>query len=670
MARAANADAMKALARDRREAVLLAQKRGAERTRKLLEEAAEDLERRIGKVTILKGLGAETFTVAHLRATLAQVREVTRALAVGMKEGLLDQVQDVAGEAVQITAKYLTEADKQFRGIGAQPLALNEARMFDVGTMGVRSSMLKRLASSGSPAAQDTEVNQPHKARLGILDRYGVETIGKFEKALQVGLVARKSWREMRDDLTEQSPFLQGAPAFWADRIVRTEVMGASNRAAWNGMREADKQLGDMVKILSATFDDRTGADSYAVHGQIRRIDEPFEWWDGAYMHPPNRPNDREVVIPHRISWPLPKELAWKSDAEVDAAWKKDGRKGAPPERPLMTTIPIGQFGKVEEPEKPEGEEEAEGKDVEETEEQAGKRRGMAQRDLFEAMGEPGEKFTPERGADVRQVVRKHLEDEYGLTSRDVDNADRLFNAMELSPDAEMPGAVGYHKWNGTIQLRESAYRDAHRALYYAVDDVPPMPGQIRALSAILHEEIHGCSPMLQQAYRGAEGVGMEEAATEILARAATRRLLKMPDELDDNDSMGLPKVEALGEGRKLAAGGSSMMSSAGRVYDHYIAGLLHAVGEIKEVGSTREIERVVEKALAETRSGKRDFPARIGKFEKSYATADDAIEDFTKTKALGLDEDQQKRLFKKLADHRYFSKYGERPLDVSKVKK
>lgn len=87
-------------------------------------------------------------------------------------------------------------------------------------------------------------------------------------------------------------------------------------------------------------------SDSYAVHGQIRKPEEAFQSWFGFYQHPPNRPNDREVVVPHRMSWPIPPYLAWKTDAQVIARWHYDGRKGHPPPRPKMTTVPLEQFGK------------------------------------------------------------------------------------------------------------------------------------------------------------------------------------------------------------------------------------------------------------------------------------------------------------------------------------
>ena len=62
-------------------------------------------------------------------------------------------------------------------------------------------------------------------------------------------------------------------------------------------------------------------------------------------MHPPNRPNDREVFVPHAMSWPVPEAFKWRSDGEVSARWALEGRKGSPPPRPRMTTVALELIG-------------------------------------------------------------------------------------------------------------------------------------------------------------------------------------------------------------------------------------------------------------------------------------------------------------------------------------
>lgn len=323
----------------------LVEKAGLGRTRVMLENAERELVQRMAGMRT----GAGTFTYEQMRSALVQIRHVIRGLNAGVQKTMVDGALQAADYATQGTIDYLGRLDRSFRGLGTEPLALDEAAMFEQARVGARSSVLRRLATSGegvpgAPAAA-------HQAKIGILDRYGLQVVSKFEEELQRAVVTRKPWEEVKNALIGRSPFLQDKPRFWAERIVRTELMGAYNRAGWEANREADDQLGDMVKILSATFDDRTGSDSFAVHGQIRLPDEAFQSWFGLYQHPPNRPNDREIVVPHRVSWPIPEYLQWKGNDEIMARWTKEKRKGPPPERPKMTTVPIEKFG-VEQPPK------------------------------------------------------------------------------------------------------------------------------------------------------------------------------------------------------------------------------------------------------------------------------------------------------------------------------
>lgn len=331
------------LALDQRAGQLASQGMGVKRMQTVLGRANTELAKRLEKM-IAKHGSDTTFTTVQMRATLKQIREVIRGVQGGMKDTLLATGEDVAELSAKKTLRYLTEAEKAFKGI-AQPLALNEAAIVDQAQSGVNSTILRRLGSSGESAIEGA-AEVASTAKVGILERYGMSTFGHFEDVLQQGFIQRKSFAEVTEALTESSPFLQSAPGYWAERIVRTEVMGTYSRASWETIRSADQDLGDMIKILSATFDNRTASDSYAVHGQIRRPEEAFETWYGNMQHPPARPNDREIVVPHRLSWPIPPYLKPRSDGEVVARWKMERRKGAPPARPLMSTVDASAFAK------------------------------------------------------------------------------------------------------------------------------------------------------------------------------------------------------------------------------------------------------------------------------------------------------------------------------------
>jgi hypothetical protein len=322
---ALRANPIEVLRATRKQALTLRSDAGKKALLRALRTAQRDLERR------LRTIEPGSFTATKMEITLRQIRLVTRDVAKAIQTSTLDAGNQAAEDAADQTIRYMTAAERRFKGINER-LPIKEALMFDRATSGAKSSILHRLESD------------PKKGP-GILERYGDAVVKKFEEHLQQRFLAGSSWEDTRNSLVADSPFLQGAPASWAERIVRTEVMGAHGRANFEASREVNRQLGDVTKILCATFDRRTGSDSFAVHGQIRRPDEAFAWWEGLYQHPPNRPNDREIVLSHRTSWPIPAELAWRSDSEVAARWALEGRKGAPPPRPKMTTVPLDRFG-------------------------------------------------------------------------------------------------------------------------------------------------------------------------------------------------------------------------------------------------------------------------------------------------------------------------------------
>lgn len=340
-----NGNPAEVLKLNRASAAQLAQVAGAKKTKTVLKRAEDDLNRRLAAVRGPDGAGASSFSARRMESVLAQVRDVTKETTKGLRNVLLDQTSAASELATANLVTYMRAANTEFTGIAEMPLALRESLMLERAQAGARSSILNRLASSGEPNAASEDVAEK-PAKVGILQRYGAATIEHFEGILQAGFIAEKPWGEVRDELTNASPFLQQAPAFWAERIVRTETMGVLARSSWEGIRSADDDLGDMVKILAMTDDDRTAWDSYQVHGQIRRPDEAFEWQGGLYMTPPNRPNDREIVVPHRISWPIPPFLKWKTDEQVEQRYKMFRKKGSPGERPEMTTVPLHLFGR------------------------------------------------------------------------------------------------------------------------------------------------------------------------------------------------------------------------------------------------------------------------------------------------------------------------------------
>jgi hypothetical protein len=235
------------LAEDRRQALNLVRGIGQDKARALLRRAQAELERRLDEA-IHAGPGVDSYTATMLRESLVQVRHVTAFVQGGIKKILIDSGEMAAEHGGGSVVRHLTASEEHHaKGAGRTPIRLDEAAIIDAARTGVESSILRRLASDPN-----------HPARLGILQRYGLATIEHFEDTLQQMHIAQTPWEDVKVRLAEASPFLRGAPAHWAERIVRNECMGTINRAAWEANRAADEQLGDVVKILAATFDSRT----------------------------------------------------------------------------------------------------------------------------------------------------------------------------------------------------------------------------------------------------------------------------------------------------------------------------------------------------------------------------------------------------------------------------
>ena len=326
------------VARARAEALSIADREGNRVVYRMLKDAEGDLVYRLHQRE-LRGLGKAPFTETQMQVVLAQIRDVLVQLANRMGPEVARRAEAVAARGGRQVAEYIKAAEAYYRGISG-PLPIEDAALEDAAVAGTRASVVRRLM-----------VEDPSGKGGGILQRYGWETSRWFERELRVGLATRKPFAEVRAAMIERSPFLQAAPAYWAERIARTELHYAMNKGAHAAMSRAQDTLTDMVRVLVATFDNRTAPDSYNVHGEIRRMTEPFEYVAGngeheEFMTPPNRPNDREIVVAHRTSWPLPDHFKPKTTAEVEARYKQ--MKATFHGRPrVMSTVPTRAFARA-----------------------------------------------------------------------------------------------------------------------------------------------------------------------------------------------------------------------------------------------------------------------------------------------------------------------------------
>lgn len=282
----------------------LATRRAVAPLKKLYDSAVTDL---VAKLRRLRGQ-KDTFSAFQRRALLAQVRAGQITLARRLAGELGDVSEEAQTEALQGLSRDLNRLEREFTG-ATVPLAIDEASRFAGIVDKRRTSLLKMHATS--------------------MARYGANTVGKVEEQLALSMVQSENTGEAIDRVEET---IDGQ--WWqAERIVRTETAWAYNATHYDGIRDAARELGDLRMRWTeyvndttyAPLDDRVGVDSIAMHGQVAAVGSEFVMPPRAphadadgntavpqslvgmrWAFPPNRPNDRSVILPWRPHWGIP----------------------------------------------------------------------------------------------------------------------------------------------------------------------------------------------------------------------------------------------------------------------------------------------------------------------------------------------------------------------------
>lgn len=252
--------------------------------KRLYEEARFDLRAR------LEGLAqknrGKSFEAHHNRMMLAQVEEFMGAFSGKMAKHALYATGDAQHLSLEDLAKQVYALEPQFLGAGV-PLAVEEASVFEGLIKGARPLIRQRLEEG--------------------VGAYSSRAVTKMELALANATLQNKTVDAAVDDLVAANGAFE-SERWRAERVVRTEMAHAYEYTKHQGMIETEREdVPGLQRQIIAWFDNRTGEDSKLIHGEVRGMDEPF--YDPIqkkhYMDPPNRPNDRETVIPFHPDWSM-----------------------------------------------------------------------------------------------------------------------------------------------------------------------------------------------------------------------------------------------------------------------------------------------------------------------------------------------------------------------------
>ncbi len=178
------------------------------------------------------------------------------------------------------------------------------------------------------------------------------QIVDALEKAVQIG----KPWSVANTAVWSTIRHVVKKTQWMVDGILKTEASAAWNGTALAVMIAENSSTDPMMKKLVTTFDRRTGRDSVALHGQTRPVNEPFyDRVNGiTYMAPPNRPRDREMIVPWRASYEAvfddyTRDSALGYDPEIHGKRKRlsGAPKGAPKPAPKITAKDAQRAGRA-----------------------------------------------------------------------------------------------------------------------------------------------------------------------------------------------------------------------------------------------------------------------------------------------------------------------------------
>lgn len=240
----------------------------------------------------LSRLPEGSFSAQHLRGVLGQVQGAIGAINKKLSGDMFEGSFAAARAGVSDLFSEMKSFDEQFAG-AVTPINLNAALI-----------------------AQDTANHLTTKYNTN-LEAYGNDLVTQISNGLFQASLGSVSYSEVVGRISQ----FFNAEEWKLHRIVRTELHNIYNVGRLNGMRElagVDKDgnetdsealIPDLMKTLMHPMDQRTGDDSKALareHPAIPVNQEFVQVW-GKYtfrfMNPPNRPNDRAIMVPYRAEW-------------------------------------------------------------------------------------------------------------------------------------------------------------------------------------------------------------------------------------------------------------------------------------------------------------------------------------------------------------------------------
>ena len=222
-----------------------------------------------------------TFTEAQITTTLAELEQVLANLKETTRSEILLGAQMTTEQAQEDLIREANKFRQDFQGI-SQPIPVSIL----LESLNPDNFLINQYATSLEAYDQSLRAKIQRTLGQAVLERIPLNRV-----------VSRLE----NDMATEEYRVL---------RIARTELHNMYNVAKMKGMLSLkESTIPKLKKTLIHPMDTRTGEDSkvLAAKNPIVDIDKPFKYnFNGdvrIFMSPPDRPNDRAILVPYSSDW-------------------------------------------------------------------------------------------------------------------------------------------------------------------------------------------------------------------------------------------------------------------------------------------------------------------------------------------------------------------------------
>lgn len=178
--------------------------------------------------------------------------------------------------------------------------------MFDIHGQGIPITVPIDQARTHRAITNDTKLSDNlYKSLQGGTARMKKRVQAEVSR----GIASGKTWYQISEKLAKGISGMDN-PAYYAQRIARTEGHRIQQEAAYTAQQEAKKAGADVVKQWDATLDDRTREDHRILDGTLAEVDEEFTVSGHKALYPggfgvPSEDIHCRCAILQRAKWAL-----------------------------------------------------------------------------------------------------------------------------------------------------------------------------------------------------------------------------------------------------------------------------------------------------------------------------------------------------------------------------